>query len=461
MENRAVVVTGLSEQMTNDELATLFKQAGQIEKSAIVLGPGHKATGKAYVVYTAADSAQAAIQTLTDETVKVKAISSTDRAEFQALFPDESAEVTLLKALQALSPAQLADILGKLNPVQPSTLAQPIKKETSTDSIGAAVEDYSLPKPLSLGIKTEPGMDLPPSTSARSHDSGASPYGNAPVLLHEEPKLPYFSGSGKECTFGRWKYEVSCLADQNYSASTVATAVRRSLRSPAADVLTHLGIRATTDDILRKLTSIYGSVQSGDTLLERFYSEPQRPKESCAQWSCRLEDLIYQAAAKGAIDRPAVPQQLKKRFWSGLKDKRIKDALRHDVDVMSFEELLSEARVLEEEYSPTEEKSDARLHQVTDSDDKMDQLFKQLAKMQTQLDQLQKQQGQQKQQPKQTSKSESSGCDKKVVICEKCEQGGHLAFGCRRGKNVTCYKCNSEGHIAKACRNPRSALNTQ
>ena len=458
MENRAVVVTGLSEHMTNDELATRFKQAGQIDKSAIVFGPGRKATGKAYVVYTAVDSAQAAIQTLTDENVKVKAISSTDRAEFQALFPDESAEVTLLRALQALSPEQLANILGKLNPVQPPTLDQPIKTETSTESIGAAAGDYTLPKPL--GIKTEPSTSLPPSTSASSHDRGASPYGNAPVLLHEEPKLPYFSGSGKECTFGRWKYEVRCLAEQNFSTSTVATAVRRSLRSPAADVLTHLGIGATTEDILKKLSSIYGSVQSGDTLLERFYSEPQGHKEKCAQWSCRLEDLIYQAAAKGAIDRSAVPQQLKKRFWSGLKDKRIKDALRHDVETMTFEELLSEACVLEEEYTPAEGKSDAMLHQVTDSDDKMDQLFKQLAKMQSQLDQLQKQQGQQKQQPKQTPKPESGG-DKKVVVCEKCELKGHLAFGCRKGKNVTCYKCNSEGHVVKACRNPRSALNTQ
>ena len=178
------------------------------------------------------------------------------------------------------------------------------------------------------------------------------------------------------------------------------------------------------------------------------------------QWSCRLEDLIYQAAGKGAIDRSAIPNQLKKRFWSGLKDRRIKDALRSRVDSLTFEELLSEARILEEEYSP-EDKADVVLHQVTESDPKMDLLFQKIAKMESQLEQLHKQQTKLQKETNQSSQSGSKGSKAKIVKCDKCDQNGHLAFGCRKGTNVTGYKCDAERHIAQACRNRRSDLNSQ
>ena len=455
-----MVVTGLSADITTDKLTTQFSQAGNIQKSALVLDNDRKPTGKAYIVFSSKDSADVAKQQLWDGDVTVRAIPSSDRAEFEALIPQESPLEALLQAFQALSPADQAALFARLIPTQAG--AATVKSEPPTDTDDGTETYAQGKKTSSLAIKPEPGetSSAPAPLPGRSPSSGVYQHVDGPVLLHEEPKLPIFSGSGKECTFGRWKYEVNCLEeDASYSASVVTTAVHKSLRSPAADVLCRLGINASSASIVQKLESIYGSVQSGETLLERFFSEPQHPKkENCAQWSCRLEDLIYQAAGKGAIDRSAVPKQLKKRFWSGLKDMRIKDALRTRVDSLSFEELLSEARVLEEEYSPGE-RTDAVLHQVTESDPKMDLLFQKIAKIETQLEQLQ-QQSKQKKKTK-SSQPESKSSKDKVVKCEKCDQKGHLSFGCRMGTNVTCYKCNVEGHIAPACRNKHSDLNSQ
>ena len=433
------------------------KRSSIFLKSALVMDNDRKPTGKAYIVFSSKDSADVAKQQLWDGDVTVRAIPSSYHAEFHALIPQESPLEALLQAFQALSPADQAALFAKLIPTGAGAA---VKSEPPSDTDDGSAT-YADGKISSLDIKSEPGeaASAPAPLLGRSHSSGVY-HADVPVLLHEEPKLPIFSGSGKECTFGRWKYEVLCLQeDKSYSASVVATAVRKSLRSPAADVICRLGTNASSAFIVQKLESIYGSVQSGETLLEKFFSEPQHPKkENCAQWSCRLEDLIYQAAGKGAIDRSAVPKQLKKRFWSGLRDMRIKDALRSRVDSLSFEELLSEARILEEEYSPGD-KTDAVLHQVTESDPKMDLLFQKIAKIEKQLEQLQQQHKQKKN--TKSSQPDSKSSKDQVVRCEKCDQEGHLSFGCRQGANIICHKCKSEGQTAPACRNKRSDLNSQ
>ena len=452
-----MVVTGLSVDTTYQDIEALFKPVGQVEKSALVVGGDGKPTGKAYVVYSTVDAVPNAVAHLSKEEVLVNPITAADRQEFRALLPEESAADQLLRALQALPPEELAKIFAKLMPQQ---LPVPVKPEDTSlqhksDVAGAA--DFSKARnPSPVTIKPDPHAMAQPPSAGVSHGSGAFRYGDGPVIIHEQPKLTSFSGSGRECSFGRWKYEVTCLLeDQNYSASAISRAVHNSLKSPAADVLGHLGSRATVTEIILKLESIYGSVQSEETLMEHFYSERQRPKkENCAAWSCRLEDLVFQAASKGAIDRSDIPIRLKKRFWSGLKDRQIKDALRNRVDSLTFEELLREARALEEEYDPEHRTgSEGIVHQVTEADSKFDELLKRMAKMEAKIDQLQQPQ-------KQKSNKQSSKDDSKVV-CSKCEQEGHLPFGCRKGKDVTCYRCNQAGHISKACRNPRKVSNME
>ena len=263
-----------------------------------------------------------------------------------------------------------------------------------------------------------------------------------------------FSGSGKDCSFGRWKHEARCLeADDRYSPSTVLEAVRKSLKTPAADALPRLGVNPTLDQVIKKLESTYGSVLSGEVLLERFYSSKQTADENCAKWSNRIEDLVYQALDKKALSEEAVPGTLRQRFWSGLHESSIKDALRHRYQTLTFEEVITEARVIEEEKTDDpqkdKEKGKVKSHQVTESaDSKMDVVIKKLQQMEADIQELKKE----KSKP---SESQSKG----PVKCTKCSLEGHFFWGCRKDQDVECHRCGAKGHLGRACRNKRQAEN--
>ena len=404
MEQRSVVATGLGEDSSYEDVESFFKGIGAVDKIVRVIGPGMKFTGKAYVVFATQDSATSAALKLSSGGVKVQAVS--DSSEFKALVGEEESEegqVSFMQQWQKFSKKQQA-MLRKM-----------------------------------MGVET-------PHTPASA--AGSAFFGDSPVVVQEKPSMPSFSGSGKDCSFGRWKHEAECLeADVKYSTSTVLEAVRKSLKTPAADVLPHLGVNATLQQLLDKIGSIYGSVLSGEALLEKFYCAKQAEDESCAKWSLTLEDSIYQAAQKGAIAKASVPGSLKQKFWSGLRDQNIKNALRHRYQELEFEKVLAEARVIEEENSPKQQEK-AKSHQQTGAEDsKLDLLLKKMEKMETEIKEIKE------------GKKTSSGMKKKIV-CEKCGIDGHLSWGCRKGEDVSCHRCHQNGHISRSCRN-RKALNKQ
>ena len=254
MEKRSVVATGLLETSSYEDTNSFFKAIGAVDKVVRVIGPGMKFTGKAYVVYTSEDSATTAKGRLTFGGVKVEAV--TEMKEFKSLVDVvEDEQVTFMQQWQKFS------------------------------------------KPKQAMFSKMMGLEATSSPA-----SAASFFGETPVVVQEKPSMPSFSGSGKDCSFGRWKHEAECLdADEKYSDSTVLEAVRKSLKTPAADVLPHLGVGATLQQLIDKIASIYGSVLSGEALLEKFYCDQQAEGETCAKWSMRLEDSIYQAAQKGAL----------------------------------------------------------------------------------------------------------------------------------------------------------------
>ena len=153
---------------------------------------------------------------------------------------------------------------------------------------------------------------------------------DAQIVIQEQPKLSSFSGEkGKDTTFARWRYDVNCLVASQFSEATILQAIRKSVKTPAADIVRHLGEMATVEEILTKLHSMYGSVLSGESVLQKFYSEPQEATESCAKWAARIEELCFLAIEKKAIDSSAMAEMLKSRFCKGLRDDRIKNATCH------------------------------------------------------------------------------------------------------------------------------------
>lgn len=315
------------------------------------------------------------------------------------------------------------------------------------DERGDIVEDkggdidhqlLGLIKTMSTSQKEKLLGSLTEETSVKQEPSESPHVGFSPYVLREIPKLPVFSGTDKDATYSRWKYEVNCLVEESqYSECDIITSVRKSLRSPAADEMIYLGEKATLANILYKLQSLYGTVMSGNTVLEHFYSEPQRVGEPCTKWSTRLEDLCHVAVEKGVVSRESMPTMLRDRFWAGLRDLQIKNALRHRKDSLNFEEIVIEARTLEEEFG-NQNAVQVHVQQGQQTEPTLQALVKKVEELEGMIKKRQSR-AQMKQR-------------KEPLTCNDCGIPGHLSFGCRKNTGIECHRCKQKGHLSKSCR---------
>lgn len=167
-------------------------------------------------------------------------------------------------------------------------------------------------------------------TSLPSFSHAHSASGSRIDYLTRIPELPKFSGEEKAPVnmFEVWKYDVNCLIDEGmYPMHIIREAIRKSLKGTARGVLLHLGEHASVVDILTELEGVYGNVQSSERLKEQFYSESQKPGESVADYSLRLERLLSRVL--GIADRAVRDEMLRNRLWSGLKDQELKNVSRY------------------------------------------------------------------------------------------------------------------------------------
>ena len=103
-------------------------------------------------------------------------------------------------------------------------------------------------------------------------------------------------------------------------------------------------------------------------------------------------------------------------------DQTIKDVLRHQYKVFSFEQVLTEARVVEEEKS-SGQKEKTKSHQVTGAgNSKLDLILKKIEQMDADMKEL--------------KKGRSKAVDNKKkgpVKCTKCNLEDHLDLGMQAG----------------------------
>jgi hypothetical protein len=202
------------------------------------------------------------------------------------------------------------------------------------------------------------------------------------------------------------------------------------VRGTAADVLLHLGNTITVQTVIDKFDNIFGDVLPMDVLFEKFYTARQKEGESVAAWACRLEDILAKLMARDpmAIASGAAQGMIRSKFWSGLSDDKVKNALRHRFDGgATYNELLVAARVNELEAVQTAPtvKPVPNVHQQTMSDgqmlSKMDALMKQLSLVQQRLEKLEG-----------TPPVRAAPTDARPFRgrCFKCHQPGHKASEC-------------------------------
>ncbi|XP_048240819.1 uncharacterized protein LOC125374101 [Haliotis rufescens] len=170
------------------------------------------------------------------------------------------------------------------------------------------------------------------------------------VAYHQFPKLPLFSGDfqGKDVSFDLWTYEVDCLLKSTiYTPDVIDQAIRHSLKGEAARVAMRLGSKASIQDLLNKLYSIYGTVQRREALLAQFYSASQGEVEDVATWGCRLEHLLSKVTDHHAIPFQEQDDMLRNMLWSGLRPS-LKNVSGHKFDsVSSFDGLRISLREIE------------------------------------------------------------------------------------------------------------------
>jgi hypothetical protein len=109
------------------------------------------------------------------------------------------------------------------------------------------------------------------------------------------------------------------------------------------------------DDFLRFMMNIYAPISDATTLLQRFYAMEQSKMENIAKWATTLMD-VYSKIVEHYPDKIQQEERyrdglLRERFWRGLRDSRIQEALRSDYKDRpgDFTDLVSHARRVEQE----------------------------------------------------------------------------------------------------------------
>lgn len=217
----------------------------------------------------------------------------------------------------------------------------------------AEIQEWMLQYLTSVGKIPSPG----------GRDERQDPVERVENVLTQSPRVAIFSGeSGKNDTsYEVWKYQVTCLLDKKdkYPRHVISQAIRWSLKGEAAKVAMRLGSDAEVDELLHKFDSVYGVVETKESMLAQFYSARQRDDEDVSSWSCRLEDLLNKTfqTDPAAVGRYGQNEMLRTMLWTGLKP-ALKDKSGHKFDAIEdFDALRSALRRVE--YDHTQRNDDS------------------------------------------------------------------------------------------------------
>ena len=203
--------------------------------------------------------------------------------------------------------------------------------------------DFDVKSTSSRGSRRRTPVPKAPSKKSSNTSTSSQNFGGKP------PKLPKFSGDSSRDTvsYAQWQFEVQTHSI-NYTESKMKEAIVVALTGTAADIIRMMGREVSVEDILRKLSSIYGTVGTMETMLEEFYQLEQESGEDVAKYASRVETMA------GTILEhfPTAPVVLRDRFFKGLRE-RIQNRLRHRFDdpKVGYMELLEKARKAEKEIT--------------------------------------------------------------------------------------------------------------
>ena len=487
----AVLISGLPTPLTDDgvkELKLLCDAAGEVRHTVF------RDQSSVYVFYESEQTADDAVIALSGSTVSGQTLTvrACEQSEMVRLAQSASTESdsnagkekrsdnkssdretvpdsveSMLHMFRALSPEDKAVLLAALPGVpvggggSVNTLGDPSTSNAHRPAPGistayqgmAGTSHTSLSFPsfpydptynhTYQNVATASQAPLPQSHFNTVSGVSSMPQAPLPPVLYAYPpahssnvRLSMFSGdvSKGEVSFAQWRSEVlGFKRDPSVAPNVLIQAIRRSLKGRASTVILHLADDANVDAIIQKLERVFGNVLPAETLLEQFYTARQENKEDVSEWSCRLEDLILLLKSTDSITftEDTAKGMLRTKFWSGLRNQLIKNALRYKMDAgASHGDLLVAARRIETECGsvPASEVKVTHLSAGGHLEQKVDALAEQLSDLRKQL-------SQQKQgQSHQTSNMDQAGSSYKRNTfkgkCFKCGKVGHKKAFC-------------------------------
>ena len=436
--SKVIRIKGLTTGVTPEEIRQFCLKVGVVD----VITPLDD--GQAIVTFTSKDAATAAVTQLSGRTLKGSQVT-VEWSEGKVSSPEESKGsklADLLGSFQELSPNSRDAFLAQLYPAasQKSDVAGADGKakvtvpvDSQKSDVAGAGGEFKATVPVVTqksevaGAESKVKVTIPkanPVVVVDNTHGGEYLVHSGPAARVEIPRLPMFSGdtnTKNETLYTQWQYEVMSLEnDPSWSSAVIMQAIRRSTKGLAATLLHSLGINASVKQVLEKFDVVFGNVLSGEDLLQEFYTSKQKDGESIAEWSCRLEELAYQAKEKGVMLEAEFDNMIRHQFWRGISRLYVRTGIRHLFDSgAGYNKLVMTARALENEEGAQPIKPAASARKVqqqaivgTSRDDKLDFIVQELKELKSRLAKME------------------AGTD----------------GGTRR-----CYECNSTDHLRNKC----------
>lgn len=85
---------------------------------------------------------------------------------------------------------------------------------------------------------------------------------------------------------------------------------------------------ATPEMIIDKSEGGFVNVYDSEAVIQKFYMEKQEERQPAAEYGMKLKTILQAAVEKGDISQTAIKDMLRTKFWSDLRDSKLKNASR-------------------------------------------------------------------------------------------------------------------------------------